>query len=333
MSRGKSLLTVAALPVLGVILAVARWLTQGSGNVYTDLGRRLFVPDPVLGWRIADTSPVWLGLDVIGGLVAVAAAVLVAAVLVMRRERRGRRHLVWPRTGLGVIGAACLVVPVWAFASGGAPAGARDVLPGRAVEPPREGITGHLASAPPGRYAVVEGKSSLVVAHLSAGGEAFEASFSALRGTLTGDPGDLHQPLTAHFELSAASVDTGIDLRSKHAREYLQVEKYPRIGFSLTELSATRQHGADEIAFSARGDLSFMGGVHHVPIAGTMTAVKPADRARLGLGDSPALIVNTELTVTINKTPLAPDAGDFDGPTIPISVTLVLTHQPQGTNE
>lgn len=331
MTARKSLLIAAIIPVVGALLALSRWLIQGSGNLYTDLGRRLYVPDPVLGWRIADAEPVWLGLDTIGALAAAAAFAVVVAVMISRREKRIDHSVAWVRGGLTAIGAACMVMPVWAFASGFAPSGARDALPDRAVMPPATGIAGNIEGAAPGRYAIADGAGSLVIAHLSAGGEAFEASFSDVHGHLRGDPGDLRQPLTATFDIAASSVDTGIDMRSKHARGYLKADEFPRIGLSLTELSGTRQTTPTEIEFSARGDVSLMGGVHPVTITGTMASVSPAARDRLGLGDAPALVIKARFSIDILKTALAPDAGDFDDPKIPISVTLVLTHQPQGT--
>ena len=48
------------LPLLALTAAATRWVMQGSGNLYTALAKRFYVPDPDFGWREAEAHPVWL---------------------------------------------------------------------------------------------------------------------------------------------------------------------------------------------------------------------------------------------------------------------------------
>ena len=63
-------LTVAAL-----LASLARWFVQDSGNLYTALEKRFYLPDPNLGWRVSAAHPVWIGIDAcaVGGDVIVQA--------------------------------------------------------------------------------------------------------------------------------------------------------------------------------------------------------------------------------------------------------------------
>ena len=69
----------ATIPTTAVIAAALRWWQQGSGNIYTALDKRLYGPDPDLGWRALGDRPLWLGLDVVAVLGAVALAVVGSA--------------------------------------------------------------------------------------------------------------------------------------------------------------------------------------------------------------------------------------------------------------
>ena len=57
-----------ALPVIALAAGFARWLIQGSGNLYTATSRRYYLPDELLGWRVVHDGPVWLGLEVLGAV-------------------------------------------------------------------------------------------------------------------------------------------------------------------------------------------------------------------------------------------------------------------------
>lgn len=321
----RSVFAPVLLPLLALAGAVARWVTQGSGNLYTAVAKRFYVPDPDLGWRIAPQTPVWLGLEVCAVILAVTVGLVVAALLVRRRERRRGRPARVLR-GLGwLVAGATLAVPVAAFASGGAPAGARDQIPAADAVKLEAGISGALA-APAGTYEVVTHPGSAVTAQLKAGGEAFDARLGDVRGTWTGDPGALASPVHAEISVAADTVDTGITERSKHAREaYLLSDKYPRITFTLGNIIAARSDAPGSLAFHAAGTLGLIGKTHVVDVTGTIARPDAAGLARLGLtGD--ILLVKATFSVPIRETALAPDAGDFDGDRIPILVSLVLRH-------
>lgn len=316
-------------PVLGVAIALiaslVRWYVQGSSNLYTALSKRFYVPDPDLDWRVSTQHPIWLGLDICGVLVALALALALAGIVIRRRESRqsGRARLLRGVAWAFALGS--LAIPVAAFVSGPGPLHGRDTLPARAAVMLEDGIEGSL-DAPAGRYVVVHHEGTSVTAHLSAGGEAFDARFGDVVGTWQGTPHDLHQPLRAEISVAAASVDTGVGERSKHAREgYLHADTFPRIGVTLDKVAAVRPNGPEEIAFRAPGTVSLMGRTHEVVIAGTLTKLAPAALARLGLSGD-VLLVQADLALMIRETALAPDANDFDGDRIPIHVSLVLRH-------
>src|SRR5690606_36238206 len=79
--------------VVATGLAAMRWLAQGAGNVYTDLGRRFYVADPDLGWRAVEERTLFLGLDVVAGLAGLVVGLAVVLVFLNRRERRGKPRL------------------------------------------------------------------------------------------------------------------------------------------------------------------------------------------------------------------------------------------------
>ncbi len=311
-------------PAVALGLGGLRWLLQGSGNLYTATAKRFYVPDPDLGWRISGAEPVWLGLEVLAILAAVVVGFVVAAAIVRWRERKTGRPIRWLRLAGWAVCGAPLIVPVLAFASGGRPSGGVDELPGAAGVQVAGGEVGGMIDAPAGRYQVIEHDGSAISVHLSAGGEVFDARFAkGITGTLALDPRDLRQPISGAITAQAAEVDTGIALRSKHAREeYLHVDQFPTIAFTLGALSAAKQDGAG-IAFRAKGTVAMMGKTHAVEVTGTLKPVDAAAAARLKIS-TPALLVQADLTLAIRDTALAGDAGDFDGPDLPVHVSLVL---------
>ena len=315
----------AIAPVITVVVGLARWLLQGSSNVYTATSKRFFVPDPDLGYRptAAGAGPIWIGLEVLAMLVAVVLGTLGAAWIIRRRERKLGRRWGLARWVVGIGAALPLGLPIVALASGGRPAGGLDALPTTSGPVIGAGIVGTLA-APAGRYAVVAAPSS-ISAKLDAGGESFDARFAGgLEGYWQGSPGDLRAPMSAEMSAAAASVDTGVDGRSKHAREgFLYTDKHPRIGFRLGVLSAATQTSPEEIAFEAAGVLLLMGGEHAASVVGTLKVADAAAQARLGVtGD--VLILRAATSLLISQTALAVDKGSFDADLVPIQVTLVL---------
>jgi polyisoprenoid-binding protein YceI len=319
------------LPVVAVAGALARWLLQARGNLYTDASTRYYVPDPDLGWRVVDSGPVSIGLDAVALLVAYAAALAVGFLLVRRWQRRGGRlpganrwtgRLV-PQILVGLP----LLVPAWAFASGAIPSNASEYAPAGLVQAPPDSIAGGLPGLPAGTYRVVPHAGTSIIAHLSGGGEKFDARFARdIQGTWRGAPADLRQPMKASVSVAAAAVDTGIELRTKHAREeYLLAGRFPHITFRLERLLGAERRADGTVAYSAEGTVDLMGLRHRVSVIGTLRAPDPAARSRLGFqpGD-PVFLATARFEIKISESKLAPDKGDFDGDIIPLDVSLVL---------
>jgi len=322
----KSPFAPVVLPIAAVVAALVRWQLQGTHNVYTALDKRFYIPDPDLGWRVAPQHPLWLGLEVCAVIIAIAVGLAVGGWVIRRREtRRGRRSTLL-RAAAWVVAGVPLAVPILAFASGGAPAGAIDTLPAETIKGIESGITG-IIDAPAGRYEVVAHEGTTITAQLSAGHETFDARFGGgIRGSWQGDPRDLTKPVTAEISVEAASVDTGIDERSTHAREeYLHADKYPKVTVTIDRVLAASQAHANAIEFRAHGTLALIGKTTEVEITGAMRKPDAAALARLGLtGD--VLLVKAKLSVLIKDSALASDASTFDGDKIPIQVSLVMRH-------
>jgi hypothetical protein len=321
---------LAAVPALVALVASSlRWWLQGSGNLYTATSRRAYVADPDLGWRVVTGGPPWLGLEVLAIVLAVAAAIAAGAWLVQRLERGGSRRTVL-RGVLWTAGVVPLAVPLWAFAGGFGPAGARDALPSRIADAPTgDAITGAL-DAPAGRWEVAAHHGSAITARVSAGGEAFDARFEAgISGHWTGDPGNLGAPMTAAVIVPTASVDTGVGMRTASARDdYLQASRHPILSFRLGQLVAAAPRADGGVGFRADGVIGLVGREHPVEVTGALRVLDAEARARLGLeAGTPAMHAEAELRVRIPDTALASDAGDFDGDEIPVQVSLVLVHQ------
>lgn len=313
------------LPLVALVASLVRWQLQGSGNMYTTLNKRLYVPDPDLGWAIAKDHPIWLGLEVCAVIAGIVVGCAIGGFLIKKLAPKRPRIAKGLWIAAWVAGAATLVVPIAAFASGGGIEGARDTLPGAKSGAGIEGIAGSL-ELPVGRYEVVAHAGTSITARVSAGGESFDALFAGdIKGTFVGNPKDLTKPLTADANAASASVDTGITPRSNSAREYLQSAKFPRITFVLEKLLGARQATPNQVSFHALGKIDFVGNKHAVDVTGTLARPDDAAKTRLGLtGD--ILLVQADFSIVIKETALAPDAKDFDGDRIPIHVSLVLRH-------
>ena len=302
------------LVVAALLASLARWALQGSHNIYTALAKRFYVPDPDLGWRISNQHPLWLGLEICAVLLATAIGLALVLVFV-------RRKIV--AIGAHVVGVLTLAVPILAFASGAGPIGGKDTLPPSAAVKLEGGIEGALG-APAGDYAVVSHAGTAVTAHLSAGGEAFDARFGDVTGTWHGDPHDLAKPVHAEISVATASVDTGVGERSKHAREkYLVADQFPRITVEILKVLAVRQTSANEIAFRAAGTAHLMNKAHAIEITGVMQQPDAAALQRLGVSGD-VLLVQADFSLVIAETALSADAHDFDGDRFPVHVSLVL---------
>jgi polyisoprenoid-binding protein YceI len=70
-----------------------------------------------------------------------------------------------------------------------------------------------------------------------------EGSFSDLMGTVKFDPSDLSSS-KVNVSILASTLTTGISLRDKHLKkeEYFDVANYPRIQFTSTDITLTKQN-------------------------------------------------------------------------------------------
>lgn len=312
------------LSLVALIASVARWLVQGTGNVYTSFHQRFFVPDPTFDWKVSSQAPLWLGLEVIAVVAGFLAAVLVAALWIRSRQKKGKsvsalRALQW------IAAALPLIVPIAAFASGPGPEKGRLTLPeGANAEAPTAGIEGSL-DLPAGTYGVLaQPDITWVNARIKAGGDEFDARFNGKpEGSWQADPHDFTKPMTAQLSFATESVETGVDLRSEHARgEYLQAAKFPRITFTLKKLIASRQDGPTAISFRGAGEIELAGGKTEVEVTGSLQALGADKKGALGIGGKPALQVKAQFILPVAKTALKP--SDYDAPTFPIQVSAVL---------
>jgi len=313
------------LSVAALLASLSRWFVQDSGNLYTALEKRFYIPDPDLGWRVSTAHPVWIGIDVCAIVAAFAIGLTIGGYVVRRRESRRRVRSSLLRAVTWTLGAITTLVPLAAFASGSRPSGAIEALPFDAAPPLAGTISGEL-DAPAGRYEVVAHEGTSITARVSAGGETFDARFAGdVEGFWRGNPHDLASPTTATVSVAAASVDTGVRTRSKHARtKYLEADTYPRITVEVDQLLAAQPAATGSVHFTARGTLSLVGRTHSITIAGTLQRADPAALERLHLTGA-ILLVKATFSIAI-KQALASHAGAFDNDVIPISVSLVLRH-------
>jgi polyisoprenoid-binding protein YceI len=314
------------VPIAALFAALVRWQMQGSRNLHTALDKRFYVPDPDLGWRVSTAHPIWLGLEVCALIAAIVAGIVVVGWIVRRREaKRGQRATVL-RAVSWIVAGVPLAVPYFAFSSSPRPENGIDTLPAATLRGIEAGITGTL-DAPAGRYEIIEHAGTAITASLHAGGDGFDARFGGgIRGTWQGDPHDLTKPVTSEVSVETASVDTGIDERSSHARDaYLLADKHPRISVAIDRVLAAKQAGADTVGFRAHGTLALIGKTHSIEITGTLKKPDAAALARLGVSGE-ILLVQADFAVVIKETALASDASTFDGERIPIHVSLVMRH-------
>lgn len=316
-----------AVALVALIGALARWGLQGSRNFYTALSRKCWVPDPDVGWSISGQHPIWLGLEVIAVVAAIAAGLAVGGWIIRRRERKTGKPAKVLRAAAWVAAVVPLAVPVAAFATGFGADDCRDVRPASEAVKIEAAIAGSI-DLPAGRYEVVVHELSEISAQLESGGEQFNARFPADKGELRVDPKDLAKPMSAEVGADAGSVDTGVEGRSKHAREgFLHTDKFPRLGWKLDKLIAARQDGPEKVVFKAAGTVSLMDKTHSVEVTGSLKKADAAALGRLKLSaGTSALIAEADFSLVIKETALAPDAGSFKGDRFPIHVSLVLRH-------
>lgn len=320
----------AVAPAVAAATAAVRWWMQGSGNVYSDAQHGYYMPDPDLGWRFVEDGPIWLGLDVIVGLVTLA---LLVAAMGWWLDRR-RSAAIGPKVGLWAVGLAALGVPVVAFASGSVPDDAREQRPESSVIAPTEGIRASLPGLPAGEYVVAADPAlSTVVATVSAGGEEFETRFADVSGRFSGAPSELSQPFSVKVAADPRTVDTGVELRSKHAQEYLQVEAFDSMDLEFSALEGTTASVDGTVSFTTHASLTFVGDVVPVAVTGTLRVLDPDARARLTLEAPHAIAVHASFSLPVAATKLSAHQGDFSADSIPIRVELVLVYAKPHTSE
>lgn len=316
-----------------LIAALGRWYLQGSNNIYTAPKKRFYVPE-LDGWVLTDRAVLWLGLELIAAIAAITVALVIGGWLIRRRERKlGARSTIlrviaW-LAAVGLVG-----IPLAAFLSGGRPPGGEDIRPiaeAPKLAPPAPtgpAITGSL-DLPAGRYEVVAPhKSTSISVRLEAGGDVFDAVFVEVKGEWRADPKDLTQPMTAEVTAATASVDAGIEMRSKHAREdYLKAPKFPRMGWKLEKLVQAKPEGdkGEKILFKATGTATLMDKTHAVEVTGSLKKADAAALKVLGLTGA-VLIVDAGFSLVIKETSVAASADTFTGDRFPIHTSLVLRH-------
>ncbi|MGN7885130.1 YceI family protein [Dyadobacter sp. 22481] len=103
-------------------------------------------------------------------------------------------------------------------------------------------------------FAVVAGWRIVEGYQIRFDGKYAYGSFRQMEGNIRFDPG---HPEDSRFEVSVdvASIDTGIELKNKHAKsdKWFYAEKYPRIHFASTSVSRT------DTGFVVRGELELKG--------------------------------------------------------------------------
>lgn len=331
----------AGLPI-GLALASAaatglRYGLQGTGNIYTNTARAFYLEDPILGWSVTRERWVWLGLDALGVVLAVALGTIAVAWLagaLARRHRAGRIGRTWPKLALVAfwMGAAlCVVtpvVPIAAFASGAPPADALANMPAApatpALPPPTKATTGPAAwpDLPAGAWTVSpHGEANTVIAQIAAGEETFDARFGPVSGEITLDPTDLTRA-RGEVTVPAASIDTGIALRTKHASDDLKVTEHPTIALRFDGLTRLAEDGAGRLRFEGAATFTLMGTAVDIPITGSVTRLNAAARAQLGLSVAEAILVQARLEVPLARTPLGTE--DFDRDTISVAARFIL---------
>lgn len=327
-SRSQRPLVAAFIaPALALLAGGARWLLQGTGNLYTSTDQRFYVPDPDLGWRLAPQGMLWLGLDALAMIAAFAAALGVVALLIHRSERRREVSHGKLRTALLAISLTPALIPIAGFAAGTPPASARATAPAEAGVV-GEGIEASLPAAPPGVYEVVAHRGTLIAATVKAGGDTFEARFAgAPRGSWRGDPTDLSQPMSGEFFVAAGSVETGIEARDEHAADKLAASEHPELGFALTRITGATAGGERRVRFRGEGEVRIMGAAVAAEITGAVTELDADGRSRQGLDDAPALVVNASFEIDLRQTPVDTAGGTFDETRVPIRVSLVLINR------
>jgi polyisoprenoid-binding protein YceI len=314
---------------IGAGLWGLRLAMQGGLQVWTDTARRAYLDDPDLGLVPTEATWIWLGLDGLLLTLALLAALAVGAWL--QRRNRARREagerpglllrLIPAAATLGVLPLLLSAVPPFlAIAGGLPPEGAALAI---AQDADTEDVGGgEVVSLPvPGGVWKSVAERGLVVASVTAGGDTFEARFAGPSGTLRLDAADLARSEVS-LAVAAGTVDTGIDLRSKHARDELKAEAHPEIRLKTSSLRLTQAAGGP-IRWQGEVLVTLAGKETPAPARGEIRILGPAGRAKLGLPGDFALVVEARVELTIAN--LALDPANFSAPTLPITARAIFT--------
>ncbi|WP_024802575.1 YceI family protein [Nocardia sp. BMG51109] len=127
-----------------------------------------------------------------------------------------------------------------------------------------------IETPPAGPWTIDPVHSHVVVTARHLGIASIRARFDDVSGRL--DVAENFEKTTGYAEIKAASIDTGVGMRDDHLRsgEFLDVERYPLIGFTGTGLKRT---GADN--WSMPGELELHGQRKQVELAVTYGGYGP----------------------------------------------------------
>ncbi len=280
---------------------------------------------------MVSSSKLWLGLDAVLLTAFCCFAFAAGAALLLRSESKSGKKRSGLRRALYSLGIATWLIPLSALVTGLAPEGARDRLPDQEFASVAGwGLDGSLSTVSAGGYELLAHAGTKITASVKAGGETFEARFAGdAKGVLRFDPTDLSQPLAAEFSFASSSIDTGIELRSKHASEALRTEEYPLLVFALERVVGTANTGPNELSFRAEGALTLVGKTSTVSVTGTISAPDDEGRRRLGFPDAELLIVRASFAISVKESGLEDD-DTFDQDAIAIQVSLVLRRTRSG---
>jgi polyisoprenoid-binding protein YceI len=109
-------------------------------------------------------------------------------------------------------------------------------------------------------------------------GKYAHGTFNELSGLITFDP---HNPESAKFDVTVDvnSIDTGIDLKNKHARseKWFDSEKFPTISFKSEEVSKV------DSGYVVKGELTMRGIVKEVAIPFTYNTIEKSFRGKFSV--------------------------------------------------
>jgi len=116
--------------------------------------------------------------------------------------------------------------------------------------------------AAPTTYVIEPNKKNIVMFTSEAPVEKIIGTTSEIVGELILDPNDLSKPVTAWFEVDAASINTKNKIRNGHMRKnHLHTDKFPKIRFDLKSLEGLsgKFPAGEKVKFAATGEFHLHG--------------------------------------------------------------------------